>query len=161
MSKAGWVLLLVALLANPSSARYHLDELEAASGSEAASFRAALDKQLRTGRAVLNLLGSNSLETVRWELADNLQRSFGPANRPVDRFFGAVADRESRSTGSSENIRDTVNAVIRLLKSVGDHPSKLVTINRLLTEAAAVVRVQGNDPIALEGIRIDLAFQLE
>jgi hypothetical protein len=138
-----------------------LDELEAVRSSEAASFRAVLDKQLRTGGAALNLLGSNSLESVRWELADNLQTSFGPDSRPVDRFLGAVADRESRSGGSSQSVQDTVGAVARALASAGEDSSRRLAIDRLLIEAAAVLHVHGDDPTALESVRKELSKQLE
>ncbi|MCC6858939.1 MAG: hypothetical protein IT158_10265 [Bryobacterales bacterium] len=136
-----------------------LAELQAAGSAGAAPFQAAFDKQLRKGAAVLNLLGSNSLDGVRLELAANLQRSFGPSSRPVDRFLGAVADRESLG-GSSANLRDTVSLVIRVLASAGGRPGEVPAVDGLLVEAAAVLRVQGDDPLALHAIREDLGRHL-
>lgn len=137
-----------------------LEDLERTGSSDTASFRTVFDKQLRTARGCLNLMGTDSLDTVRRDLADNLQRSFGAAPLPFEQFMSAVADRERRGTESGPHIRDTVRAAIQAMMSVQD-PARQLSVSRLLVEAAAVVRLFGDDPLALEGIRKDLAIQAQ
>jgi len=134
---------------------HRLAELEAASSGDAARFRAAFEKQVRRARAVLSLLGTNSLDAIRQELADNLGKSFGSQSRSFDRFMGAIAGREGRGIESGKELKDTVSAAIRVLSSADEPRQQAVA--HLLIEATAVVRFLDADRLALQGISLDLS----
>lgn len=129
-----------------------LDALDASRSREAEAFRASFTEQLRRARATLNLLGENSLTDMRGALADNLQR-FGTDRNAFEHLMGAVADRESNGSIAGAPVRALVAAAIQAWTAATDRAAA----SRLLIEAAAVVRIRGEDAIALAGLQTDLS----